>query len=135
MNTEKQVFNKLFSNEKVELASQKFEFAIYDDVKALLNLSIASVKKSQAIDQKALKFLDGLNATISESKQLAASASDLSKKSSAIMARLNENAKMFGFDAKSTDAYKLNQELLKNIEQLGKSSGLGKIIASRIITN
>ena len=31
MNTEKQVFNKLFSNEKVELASQRFEFGIKED--------------------------------------------------------------------------------------------------------
>lgn len=34
MNTEKQVFNKLFSNEKVELASQAYEFALADDIKA-----------------------------------------------------------------------------------------------------
>ena len=31
MNTDKKVFNKLFSEEKVELASQKFEFALADD--------------------------------------------------------------------------------------------------------
>lgn len=34
MNTEKQVFNKLFSQEKVELASQAYEFALADDIKA-----------------------------------------------------------------------------------------------------
>lgn len=135
MNTDKKVFNKLFSEEKVELASQKFEFAIYDDVKALLNLSNAALKKAQAADQKAFKFLDAINATISESKQLSAQSADLAKKSAAIMARLNENAKGFGFDAKSTDAYKLNQDLLKSIEELGKFSGLGKVIAGRIIQN
>ena len=32
MNTNKKVFDKLFSNEKVELASQKFEFALIDDI-------------------------------------------------------------------------------------------------------
>lgn len=31
MNTEKKVFNKLFSEEKVELASQRFEFGIKED--------------------------------------------------------------------------------------------------------
>jgi glutamine synthetase type III len=135
MNTQKKVFEKLFSDEKVELASQKYEFAIYDDVKALLTIANASTKKAQAADQKAFKLLDSLNAAISESKQLAASAADLSKKSSAIMAKLNENAKGFGFDAKSTDAYKLNQDLLKSIEELTKFSGLGKAIAGRIIQN
>jgi predicted transcriptional regulator len=135
MNTQKQVFNKLFSNEKVELASQKFEFAIYDDVKALLNIASASVKKADAADQKAFKLKDSLNATISESKQLSASAADLTKKSNAIMAKLKENAKMFGFDIKTTDAYKLNEELLRSIEALGKYSGLGKVIAGQIIQN
>ncbi len=32
MNTQKKVFEKLFSNGKVELASQKFEFALIDDI-------------------------------------------------------------------------------------------------------
>jgi len=135
MSTEKNVFNKLFSNEKVELASQKFEFAIYDDVKALLNIASASVKKADAADQKAFKLKDSLNATIIESKQLSASAADLIKKSNAIMANLRENAKMFGFDIKTTDAYKLNEELLRSIEALDKYSGLGKVIAGQIITN
>lgn len=35
MNTEKQVFNKLFSEDKVELASQKYEFALADDFIAI----------------------------------------------------------------------------------------------------
>lgn len=37
MNTQKRVFDKLFSSEKVELASEKFEFALVDDLKADLN--------------------------------------------------------------------------------------------------
>lgn len=37
MNTNKKVFDKLFSNEKVELASDKFEFALTDDLKGILN--------------------------------------------------------------------------------------------------
>lgn len=36
MNTEKQVFNKLFSEEKVELASQRFEFGVIEDSRSLL---------------------------------------------------------------------------------------------------
>jgi hypothetical protein len=37
MNTDKKVFNKLFSVEKVKLSSNKFEFALIDDLKATLN--------------------------------------------------------------------------------------------------
>lgn len=54
MNTEKQVFNKLFSEEKVELASQKYEFAkkpsqVLGEVKKLDDLlAKASLKMSNA---------------------------------------------------------------------------------------
>ena len=55
MNTEKQVFNKLFSKEKVELASQAYEFALADDIKsasAALNDGEAKIKaaKSKAME-------------------------------------------------------------------------------------
>lgn len=54
MNTKKQVFNKLFTEEKVELASQKYEFAkkpsqILTEVKKLDDLlAKASLKMSNA---------------------------------------------------------------------------------------
>ena len=51
------------------------------------------------------------------------------------LAQLNQNAKSFGFDPKSTDAYKLNTELLNSINALNQFAGLGKVVASRIITN
>lgn len=37
MNTDKKVFNKLFSAEKVELASEKYDLALIDDLKSILN--------------------------------------------------------------------------------------------------
>jgi hypothetical protein len=135
MNTQKKVFEKLFSNEKVELASQKFEFAIYDDVKALLKMATDANSKAKALDDKAFKLLSDLNATISASNSLVGSSSNLFKSSAAIMAKLKENAKMFGFDATSTDAFKLNNDLLKSIDSLNSYAGLGKAIASKVISN
>ena len=56
MNTEKQVFNKLFSNEKVELASQKYEFAkkpsqVLTEVKKFEDLLDKASIKMDAIDK------------------------------------------------------------------------------------
>lgn len=45
MDTNKKVFNKLFSNEKVELASEKFEFALADDFKSAFDLANGSQAK------------------------------------------------------------------------------------------
>jgi hypothetical protein len=47
MNTDKKVFEKLFSSQKTELASQAYEFALVDDIKAEaanMDGSIAKVK-------------------------------------------------------------------------------------------
>jgi hypothetical protein len=37
MNTQNKVFEKLFSDEKVELASQKYEFGVIEDSRSLLD--------------------------------------------------------------------------------------------------
>ncbi len=48
MNTENKVFNKLFSSEKIELESQKYEFA-FPDIKGEINK--ADDLYNKAIDQ------------------------------------------------------------------------------------
>ena len=135
MNTDKKVFDKLFSEGKTELASQKYEFLIYDDVKALDTLCNATIKKAESADSKAFGLLDSLNAVIRESKQYQSTSADLLKRSNVIMATLKENAKNFGFDPKTTDAYRLNEVLLKNIDLLDQFAGLGKAIAGNIVQN
>jgi hypothetical protein len=135
MNTDKKVFGRLFSDDKLELASQKYQFTIYDDVKALDTLCNATIKKAESADNKAYGLLESLNSVISESKQYQATSANLLSRSKAIMATLNENAKNFGFDPKASDAYRLNQVLLKNIDLLDQFAGLGKDIANKIITN
>lgn len=52
MNTENKVFNKLFSSEKVELESQKFEFALTDDIE---NNKKQMLKLSQSASSQMLK--------------------------------------------------------------------------------
>jgi hypothetical protein len=44
MNTDKKVFNKLFSSQKVELASEKFEFGIVEDARGLLDKAFQFVE-------------------------------------------------------------------------------------------
>lgn len=135
MSIESKVFEKLFTADKVELASQKVELGFYDDVKTLIGLASAATKQAKANDDQAFNLLEKLNLAISKSKDAVQVSADLTKKSTAIMAQLNQNAKSFGFDPKSTDAYKLNTELLNSINALNQFAGLGKVVASRIITN
>lgn len=65
MNTEKQVFNKLFSNEKVELASQAYEFALADDIKAAAKNLADFEGKIKSVKTKVMNSIGdyNLNAT------------------------------------------------------------------------
>ena len=53
MNTDKKVFNKLFSTEKVELSSQAYEFALADDIESSRNAGLKGADNSKAILNKA----------------------------------------------------------------------------------
>ena len=44
MNTENKVFNKLFSSEKIELESQKYELGIVEDARGLLDKAFQFVE-------------------------------------------------------------------------------------------
>ena len=53
MNTGKKVFEKLFSGEKVELASQAYEFALVDDIKAEASIMLINIEKVKSQFNKA----------------------------------------------------------------------------------
>lgn len=85
MNTEKQVFNKLFSQEKVELASQNYEFALADDIKAeaaSMDGIIAKVKPQFNKAQTAMiQYNDFNRAVAGSANRVIALVKDLKEKS------------------------------------------------------
>lgn len=60
MNTEQKIFTSLFSNDKVELASQKYEFA-FPDIKGEINkaedLYNKAIDQNESLMGKAAEFL------------------------------------------------------------------------------
>lgn len=61
MNTDKKVFEKLFSNPKTELASQEYEFALADDVKAAGKTLADSEGKIKQAKMKAMEAIGNYN--------------------------------------------------------------------------
>lgn len=61
MNTENKVFNKLFSNEKVELASQVYEFALSDDIKSASAALKEGETKIKVAKSKAMEAIGAYN--------------------------------------------------------------------------
>ena len=88
MNTQKRVFNKLAESDKVELATQKVDLALVDDIVKVYNnikskadgLAMNARRAAQELDEtsnKAKGLLKEIASTESDSKRLVASAKDL----------------------------------------------------------
>jgi len=75
MNTENKVFNKLFSNEKVELASQKYEFVkkvpdIAKEIAKIENIATKAALKMNDMRMSYLKEYQNFIGAMSESEKL-----------------------------------------------------------------
>jgi uncharacterized phage infection (PIP) family protein YhgE len=105
MNTKKEVFNKLFKEDKTELATQKIELALIDDVNKKANTVVedyrAISKQIQEINERKRKvrsMVMDLEAFAQKSKSMLKTslnnASDLSK----LISKLESEAKKLGID-------------------------------------
>jgi DNA-binding SARP family transcriptional activator len=61
MNTDKKVFNRLFSEEKTELGSQAYEFALADDIKAASKALAEIETKIKPAKSKAMEAIGNYN--------------------------------------------------------------------------
>ena len=96
MNTQKEVFNKLFKEEKTELATQKVELALIDDVKSIT------------------KELDSILSSMDkEGDELGRLLGDAIRKQR-VLESLNDKQQ-----AASTKAIKITQEVEKASKELG----------------
>lgn len=88
MKTQREVFNKLFKEDKTELATQKVELGLVDDIVKVYNnikskadgLSMNARKAAQELDEtsnKAKQLLKEIESSESDSKKLVSSAKDL----------------------------------------------------------
>jgi len=94
MNTTKSVYNKLFSEDKVELASERVELALIDDFKKILNQANFDYKDfnsdyNKFNDFKKLVIESGSKAQSSLTK-LDAAYSEIVKKSQEVGLRFSE---------------------------------------------
>lgn len=105
MNTQKEVFNKLFKKDKTELATQKVELALIDDVNKKANAVVEDYrvisKQIQEINKRKREvrsMVKDLEAFAQKSKSMLKTslnnASDLSK----LISKLESEAKKLGID-------------------------------------
>jgi hypothetical protein len=108
MQTEKLVFNKLFKKE--ELASEKVELAIIDDLKK----GISEGSKQEANLYSDFKTI--LNGVISKAREIEVKYNVLLSNINEPLFQSEKQAKELGLDFKSTDFYKQAQNVINAIE-------------------
>ena len=117
MNTTKSVYNRLFAEDKVELASERIELGLVEDIasaKKQAQAQLTKFLKSDATVQKAVASLKSVYAEIVLNKDYAKKkTADLSK----IEATITKQAADLGLDVKQLPAFK---ELMDAYSFLGQ---------------
>jgi len=131
MNTTKSVYNRLFSESKVELASERVELAVVDDIAKMLNDANTILKTLQA-DKPMLESADKAIAVANANADKAATASEKNvQKASALLPKIgtvldkaDAAAKGLGLDSKGITGYAELDKLYFAIEAAQKEVGL-----------
>ena len=110
MNTTKSVYNKLFSEDKVELGKHEIELALIDDAQKAL----ADASKNEASYYS--DFKASLNAIISQARAIEVKYNVLLSNINEPIFQMEKQAKELGLDFKTTDVYKKSQSAIKQIE-------------------
>ena len=113
MNTQREVFNKLFKEEKTELATQKIELKSIQ----MLNRIISDGNK---IYNRGTKFVQSRETLTKEARRLNSDATSLLKGGQKLIQEFEKNAKDLGINPNSI------QELKKAIDVLGVLNTIDK---------
>ena len=131
MNTTKSVYNRLFAEDKVELASERIELGVVEDIAKMLNDANTILKTLQS-DKPMLENADKAIAVANANADKAATASEKNvQKASALLPKIgtvldkaDTAAKSLGLDSKGITGYAELDKLYFAIESAQKEVGL-----------
>lgn len=115
MNTENKVFNKLFSEEKVELASQKLELANIQDLGRIIS-------DGKSILARGTEFINKKNALQKEAKILNTDSKSLLTGGEKLINDFVKSARDLGIDVKSVKEVQMAIDALGAVDTVVKQS-------------
>ena len=132
MRTQKEVFNKLFKEEKVELSAQKIELGIMQDVQKSMN---THKQKRKSLDDSSdrwyidlFKVKDKFSKVEADYKDFKSSLSDLEK----FIKELENMAKELGVQPSSLDGYNEAKALINTSDDMDDVYKEAKKMESKI---
>ena len=129
MNTQREVFNKLFKEEKTELATQKIELGAIDDLrnlitdaKRIISLQEDGVKWGNKAENQYKEVKKVVNDAEGITRGAIRQAGNLKKESQSIFNKVEISAKDLGIDVNSIkeykEAFKLISKMFENQNEL-----------------
>jgi len=70
MNAEKKVFSRLFTEDKTELATQKIELSVIDDIDKMTSKGLSDMLEASSLAQKAIKSYDSASQVYAQAENL-----------------------------------------------------------------
>ena len=108
MNTTKSVYNRLFTEDKVELASERVELALVDDIQKMYNAAGKELSTANNASKKAIAAIDEV---FTAYRQNAIKSNEALGK----IAELKKQAKDLGLDAPA-NVLKFEEDLTANVK-------------------
>ena len=132
MNTQKEVFNKLFKEEKVELSSQKIELGLIDDFKNVLkdaeNLkknSKKNISEASSINKDAIKIFQ-------KAEKLDNTVGKLEKEAKNLWNEFKKASNELGIDERKTSAFKIYDDILEQLLLSSRSEDVKNVLTMRL---
>ncbi len=115
MNTTKSVYNRLFSEDKVELASERIELALVDDIQKMYNAAGKELSTANNASKKAIAAIDEV---FTAYRQNAIKSNEALGK----IAELKKQAKDLGLEAPA-NVLKFEEDLTSNVKNSPAKNG------------
>lgn len=134
MNILKNVMNKLSQEEKkeVNLASEKINLGLVEDMKALYNASkLFNEQSKKNITEAGIINKNALQ-VVSKQEEIDKKADDLESKAERLYKEFEKAAKDLGLNPKNSDAFKLYNDILKELVSKSDAKGVKSVVTMRL---
>jgi 6-phosphogluconolactonase/glucosamine-6-phosphate isomerase/deaminase len=132
MKTQREVFNKLFKEDKTELSAEKIELRLVDDFKNVLKdaqnvekNSKKNISEASSINKDAVKLFQ-------KAEKLDNTVSKLEKEAENLWNEFKKASNELGIDAKNTSTFKIYNDILEQLLLSSRSQDVKSVLTMRL---
>lgn len=124
INYQKSVFDRLFSEESVELSKVDVELGVIEDIKAIESKTAQLKALMQTIENKVMSMSSEIKKQLNDYDKLYKDSVSIEKQSESKYNEFKSKAADLGLDIKGSEAFKYNESILKMLLQIAPTTEL-----------